>query len=333
MKTLKIDEKWSVEYDPDNNDLPVNVLRHGQPCRLSVNDWKNDSFALFHALLDARKPIEMTSVVFNKADLYSPELSPEQGQKLRDQIKEHLEKAHDEGFFDLAKKREINLKALRPMFIIESTPTRDTLSNLNYVIKPDLAQMAIDIHAANVVAGWWTDINTGESVLHTRNRPEMLMLAVSELAEAAEGAAGAMDDKLPYLPMYDVELADFAIRQFDQIGAEVSAGAKMPDWERLVRLGECADLFMPTEPELKAGSRSDRLMELVKIIARAMEDYRKGRVEKYVKQMAIGILTALRIAEIEHINLLDVMAQKRAYNATRPDHKIENRLQPGGKAF
>lgn len=322
MKTLKIDEKWSVEYDPDNNDLPVNVLRHGQPCRLSVNDWKNDSIAMFHALLDARKPIEMTSVVFNKVDLYSPELSPEQGQKLRDQIKEHLEKAHDEGFFDLAKTREMNLKALRPMFIIESTPTRDTLSSLNYVIKPDLAQMAIDIHAANVVAGWWTDINTGESVLYTRNRPEMLMLAVSELVEAAEGVDGLMDDKLPHLPMYNVELGDFAIRLLDQIGAGISCGNEPPGFRPFT-----------TRKKLLPMSRSDRLMHLVCSMADAMEHWRKGQQVAYLQTLADAVSDTFRIAEIEHINLLDVMAQKRAYNATRPDHKIENRLQPGGKAF
>lgn len=50
MKTLKIDEKWSVEYDPQNNDRPVRVLRYGQPF-FSTCFENNIAVALFYALL------------------------------------------------------------------------------------------------------------------------------------------------------------------------------------------------------------------------------------------------------------------------------------------
>lgn len=190
--------------------------------------------------------------------------------------------------------------------------------------QPDFAQLATKIHADNVRVGWWTDIKSGESILRTRNRPEMLMLAVSELAEAAEGAAGMMDDKLPHLPMYDVELADFVIRQLDQIGAEVSCGAEMPTFR------------MFSQEMLRAGvsaSRAARLMQLVVTVSSAMEHYRKGRIEHYLDQMSHGIVTAFLIAKIEHIDLLDIIAQKRAFNATRADHQIANRVKEGGKSF
>lgn len=49
-----------------------------------------------------------------------------------------------------------------------------------------------------------------------RNTGEMLMLMVSELAEAMEGdRKNLMDDKLPHRPMIEVELADAVIRIFD----------------------------------------------------------------------------------------------------------------------
>lgn len=187
---------------------------------------------------------------------------------------------------------------------------------------PDFSALAREIHADNVKVGWWTNIQTGESTLTTRNRPEMLMLSVSELAEAAQGAQGMADDKLKHLPMYDVELADFAIRQFDQIGAEVSVGATMPSF----------GLMVPTK-RLRPMSRSDRLMHLVGEMAAAMENYRKGRIVAYMQCMADAVFTVFQISEIEGIDLLDIIRQKRAFNATRADHQVANRLKEGGKAF
>lgn len=186
---------------------------------------------------------------------------------------------------------------------------------------PSLADLCRDIHESNRVAGWWTDLKTGESIVETRNRPEMLMLAVSELAEAAEGIDLRPDDKLPHLAMFDVELADFVIRQLDQIGAEVSLGAEMPEWPSFC-----------TSP-LRRLSWSEQLLMLVNAVARAMEHYRKGRVQQYVDQMAEGVTLAFDIAEVNGIDLFDVIAQKRAYNGRRADHKPENRKAEGGKAF
>lgn len=61
---------------------------------------------------------------------------------------------------------------------------------------------------------WWKDPQTGEPL--KRNRAELLMLIVSEIAEAMEGERkNLMDDKLPHRPMAEVELADALIRIFD----------------------------------------------------------------------------------------------------------------------
>lgn len=75
-----------------------------------------------------------------------------------------------------------------------------------------------DVHQVCVDAGWWTDLVTGNR--KERNIGELLMLCVSELAEALEGERkGLMDDKLPHYPAFDVELADCVIRIADLAGS------------------------------------------------------------------------------------------------------------------
>lgn len=64
---------------------------------------------------------------------------------------------------------------------------------------------------------WWMDLKTGKPT--ERNVGELLMLIVSEIAEAMEGhRKNLMDDKLPQYDMLTVELADAMIRIFDLAG-------------------------------------------------------------------------------------------------------------------
>lgn len=112
-----------------------------------------------------------------------------------------------------------------------------------------------DCHSQAVRSGWWSDLKTGECLIGKRNVGEMLMLIVSEIAEAMEGhRKNLMDDKLPDRKMIEVELAD-----------------------ALIRIGDLA------------GSM----------------------------QMDLG----------------GAVAAKLAYNAKRKDHKPEERLKEGGKAY
>lgn len=79
-----------------------------------------------------------------------------------------------------------------------------------------LNRMAREIHADN--ARWWHSLETGARI--DRNKGELLMLIVSEIAEAMEGERkNLMDDKLVNRPMVEVELADAIIRIMDYAGA------------------------------------------------------------------------------------------------------------------
>lgn len=178
-----------------------------------------------------------------------------------------------------------------------------------------------EVHLANVEAGWWPEDKS------QRNRGEVMMLIVSELAEASVGAIDdAMDDHLPYLPMFDVELADTAIRLMDLLGAdmdEVEIGDTVT--ERMV------DAW--TDATFAAQPVDVQLMRVVRCVASAMEAHRKGRQFMYVTWLGCALVATFAVAKAHDIDLPDVIAQKRAYNAQRADHKPENRVLPGGKAY
>ena len=71
-------------------------------------------------------------------------------------------------------------------------------------------------HAANLK--WWQDIDTGRPL--ERNKGELLMLMVSEIAEAMEAERkNLMDEKFPHRKGVEVELTDLLIRVFDYAGA------------------------------------------------------------------------------------------------------------------
>jgi NTP pyrophosphatase (non-canonical NTP hydrolase) len=131
----------------------------------------------------------------------------------------------------------------RESFAKQEAPRRSAIGPLN--------RLAAECHATN--QHWWHHPATGERL--DRNKGELLMLIVSEVAEAMEGERkNLMDDKLPHRRMAEVELADVLIRVFDYCGAY-------------------------------------------------------------------------------GYDLDGAVAEKRAFNAVRADHKAESRLAPGGKAF
>ena len=84
----------------------------------------------------------------------------------------------------------------------------------NYHTKVTLSGDYLKLYCHGIAkeCGWW-DKTTERDV------PRLLMLCVSELAEAMEGhRKNLMDDHLPDRKMLEVELADTVIRIFDMAG-------------------------------------------------------------------------------------------------------------------
>lgn len=184
--------------------------------------------------------------------------------------------------------------------------------------------LAAEIHADNVNAGWWTDLHTGQSILETRNMGELLMLCVSEVSEAWEGFAGDLhDDKLATRLMFEVELADTAIRLFDIAGARkvplyATATVLLDDRERISEVGRSA---------------SFELLQIVNALSSAMEGDRKSDRERFMKGVTAALLRVYEVAHDRDFDVVTAISQKRAFNRSRADHQIQNRLAAGGKRY
>ena len=168
------------------------------------------------------------------------------------------------------------------------------------------------IHQANVKAGWWSNPHTGESILETRNRPEMLCLIGSELIEAHTDGMQP-DGHLPEYPAFHVEIADTAIRILDLAGAD-----------QIDLVGGI--------PAVVIGNPTNDLMSVMTlIVGHALEGYRKSNTELYHRSIRDAYATLFSIAEVYEFDLIEVIEAKAEYNSRREDHKIENRLKDGGK--
>lgn len=158
-----------------------------------------------------------------------------------------------------------------------------------------------DVYARNLKAGWWTEIKTGEP--KTRNVGELFMLMVTELAEAYEAYVLKLaDDKLPQYPGVGVEMGDLLIRIADFCGA-LQAGNIIEFDPGSVNPG--AQMFM----------------EVVSVASR-YEAIRKTPAADGDTEAAIFLPPA---------DVAIMVDDKLAFNATRADHKIENRLKEDGK--
>lgn len=75
-------------------------------------------------------------------------------------------------------------------------------------------------------------------------------------------------------------------------------------------------------------------------ISEALEGHRKTLMDDHLPQymmfdveLADAVIRIFDLAGSEGINLGQILAEKLAYNIHREDHKHENRIKEGGKAF
>jgi hypothetical protein len=82
----------------------------------------------------------------------------------------------------------------------------------------------------------------------------------------------------------------------------------------------------------------DIMCDLHDYIDRAMEGHRKNKVREdgirvLDAELANFYICVMIIAEYNGLDIMAAIDEKRKFNASRPDHKIENRLKEGGKQF
>jgi len=184
-------------------------------------------------------------------------------------------------------------------------------------------------HGAAKRNGWWTDLKTGESLIGKRNVGEMLMLAVSEIAEAMEGhRKGKMDDKLPHRPMIEVELADCCIRLGDTSGAlgfDLEQ-AVVYDFEELQTHVESPDVCL-------SDNVGESLMMITRDLSLAAQAHWDDCRETTEHWLARAILRIALLNDKLGLDVGGAITEKMAFNDNRPDHKPEARLASGGKAY
>lgn len=179
---------------------------------------------------------------------------------------------------------------------------------------PNLNELAKIVHNNN--AKWWHDLDTGAPI--ERNKGELLMLVITELAEAVEGVRkNLMDDKLPHRKMEEVEMADAYIRLLDFAG-----GFNLTlHW---ISTEE-------TEQDLKlSDNKAESVFQICGILIMSRLNW--GGDDFGVGVSAILASIRLYCHKFGH-DLDGAVNEKRAYNLTREDHRHEHRKTANGKKF
>lgn len=183
------------------------------------------------------------------------------------------------------------------------------------------ALMAWECHEANKC--WWQDPRTGDPI--KRNLNELLMLCVSELAEAMEGdRKGLADDKLPHRPMREVELVDFLIRVGDLLGSGVfNLGEQW--WRMYGGLPSPGQGFKDARETGPDGFNFAE--ELLTIVRLAIGPGDRPRMLIAAMNQVWGL------GEHLGMDLAGAYEEKMEYNKRRADHTHAARLAEGGKKY
>lgn len=192
-------------------------------------------------------------------------------------------------------------------------------------------EKALFVHAENFK--WWHDIHTGKRL--DRDMGELIMLTVSEIAEAMEGERkDLMDDHLPHRKMAEVEIADAYIRFLDICGHLFSVGIEgINGHESFLDEDIYLDELKNNKWTFNGDNKAAFLLEIVKdlgVFHSSYKDVWPGEVgisAMYVLQSLFAYCNAY------DYDLFEAYKEKVAYNRKRKDHSIEERKKVGGKKF
>lgn len=173
-------------------------------------------------------------------------------------------------------------------------------------------EFAQEVFASNHL--WWHNLNTGERL--NRNKGELIALLHSELSEMAEALEwDSCDSKLRHRKGEEVELADFVIRALDYAGAYVIDVTDLDDFN------------------VANGTKRTLILAGHSICTNLLEAVRKSQATGEVIAVRRMLAWAVAYARKFRLDLNGAIVEKRAYNATREDHKREARIAAGGKQF
>lgn len=132
-----------------------------------------------------------------------------------------------------------------------------------------------------------------------------------------------------------------AVSMAGNLLVETCHGAsKHAGWWTNLKTGEDRTLDALAGTELGKALVAQKLMLAVSELSEALEGHRKGLMDdKLPKRPMIEVELAdavIRIADLAgalNLDLGGAIAEKLAFNAVRPDHKIEARQADGGKTY
>jgi len=103
-------------------------------------------------------------------------------------------------------------------------------------------------------------------------------------------------------------------------------------WWKDIRTGEP----LITRPHVVG----EKMMLIVSEVSEAMEAHRKNLMDDKLPhrngtevELADALIRIFDLGGALNLDLAGAVVEKMAFNAVRPDHKIENRLAEGGKAY
>lgn len=176
-------------------------------------------------------------------------------------------------------------------------------------------------HQIAVSKKWWVTTSEGKADINSRDSGELLMLAVSELAEALEVYREGKPLTLTWKGEkgkpegFPIEVADYVIRVFDTIiayeGEEIMCKA-IDQFRETGTLGKTAAIS--TVP----GNVGRALIRITKSTANAevVEGTNFGRM---CEKLSFAVLEAFLLCTKHGIDLWAAIETKMAYNITRPE--------------